>query len=164
MSQISREYIDPVNKQEIIDKIKKARTIGDVLIIANEVFPGWIVGISKFYCKDYPSLTNTWNTLCAKMKVSSTQIIIVKEIDTEYIANKVMTMQKFDSKTIEHSLVSYFCECFTQVGFSVKSIHEVSMCPVCDCAIPTKEMWDLLKRNQVTVPDKWSPECTNCRQ
>lgn len=158
-----RQYKDPENKQEILDRIKQSRTIGDVLNLANEVFPGWVVGISKSYCKDYPSLTNTWITTCKNANVPRAQIIIVKEMDTDYIADKVMSMKKFDtSKTFEISLITYFCECFTVAGFSVKSIYEISMCPVCDCAVPTKEMWELLKKNNTVVPNEWSKKCVNC--
>ena len=143
---MSDKYVDPENFSEIMDQIKTLPTLGDVIKLSFETYPTWIVDYIDDYSADYPHLKENWQTICTAKGVSPLKIILVDEI-------------AFDD---DHKLIKIFCEILTLLGFSVRRSVELTKCPVCECAIPILQIYKALKRENKSVPEKWSSKCTNC--
>uniref|UniRef100_A0A6C0D1B3 Uncharacterized protein n=1 Tax=viral metagenome TaxID=1070528 RepID=A0A6C0D1B3_9ZZZZ len=143
---MSDKYVDPENFSEIMDQIKTLPTLGDVIKLSFELFPAWIVDYIDDYCPDYPHLKENWQAICTTKSVSPLKIILVDEII-------------FDD---DHKLIKIFCEILTLLGFSVRRSSELMKCTVCDRAIPIFAIYNALKRENITVPAKWSSKCSEC--
>ena len=140
------KYLDPPNAAEIIEKIKTLPTIGDVKLLAEEIFPNWYVSSTNAYSKDYPQLTENWKIMCEATKSARAQIFLVDEVC-------------FDD---DHTIIRMFAECFTRAGFSVRRKREYNECSKCGCAIPSVELWSIFKEKGSPVPLVWSLNCTEC--
>lgn len=140
------KYSDPENWENIKDKIKTAPTLGDVKKILDNTFPGLIVAFLKRYSHDYPSFTENWIKITGKIKTTPKEIMILDNFI-------------FDDN---HNLVKLFCECFTRAGFSVRRKMEFIPCKHCEYAIPAEPLYNILKENNITVPESYSLICTSC--
>jgi len=127
---MSDSFVDPTDKDEILNKLKELPTLGDVKKLVDEVFPGWFTGIIKRYSLDYPQLQKNWEDICNKNNVSPLEILLVRNIIWD---------------DDNHILVKTFCELFTRSGFSVRRLGEYFPCEICDLALPNKNICELLQ-------------------
>ena len=139
-------YTDPDNKDEIIENLKKCETMGDVFVLIANTFPDWIYQFFNVYSCDYPSFQKNWKDLSKKIKVPTTQIITVNEII-------------FDDT---HTIILTFSEILTKAGYSVRRKSEFFACSKCNSALPTKELYDKLKEENVPSPSEWALTCVAC--
>ena len=128
-----------------MEEIKSCRTILEVKNLMEKMLPGWCLGFSSKFSLDYPQLTANWNKVCENLNTRRAQIMIVKYIEEG----------KKDPENI-------FADCFSGAGFCVRRATEFRACPKCGDVIPTKIMYDWMKRNKMTVPEEWSEKCTCC--
>lgn len=142
----SQKYLDPPNVDEIIEKVKTLPTIGDIKLLAEEIFPDWYVSTAKEYSKDYPNLTENWKVVCKAIKITQAQILFVNDVS-------------FDN---EHSIIRMFSECFTRAGFSVRKKNDYTECSKCNAVIPSLELWSIFKEKGFQVPIIWSSNCVSC--
>ena len=142
------KYSDPPNMQDILEELKSLPTLGEVNTLINRVFPEWQVASLDGYCGFYPHLTNNWDIMCKRIGVKPTQILIVREL-------------AFDD---DHILLRTFVECLTRAGFSVKRMLDYVPCGKCDrIAVPTPQIYSVMKEKGVSVPDRNIPICKACR-
>lgn len=132
--------------QEVLDKIKGCKTLKQIEILMKEILPGWCLGFLNKFSDDYPVLTKNWYSMCKKINIKPTQIMLVKNIDI----SKKQTPE------------SLFSECFSKAGFCVRRITEFNYCPNCLSAIPTEKLYNIIKENNNNIPKKWSQYCINC--
>ena len=144
----NNKYKDPKNKDEIIKETRNAKTHGDVMKIINRTFPGWILGCSEDYSDDYEHYKNTWKKICNKIGCKMLNIVIV-----DYLV--------FKNK--DYYLIEMFSELLTRFGHSVKTKFDFIQCSKCSKSIPVKENYNLLKNNNISVPDTWSDVCIKCK-
>jgi len=145
---LDTKYSDPPNMQDIVEELKGLPTMGEVNILIKRVFPEWQVANLDGYCGFYPHLTTNWDTICNKIGVKSTQVLIVREL-------------AFDD---DHILLRNFVECLTRSGFSVKRMVDYVPCVKCDrIAVPTPQIHSIMKEKGVSVPDRNIPTCKACR-
>jgi hypothetical protein len=144
-------YEDPSNIDEIHTRIKNAPTMGDVVKIVDEVFPGWLVAGVKSYSDDYPALTKRWEENArSKFNVKPACVLLV---------DKLIVVGNRDS----HTLIHMFAELFFRSGFSVHRKEEFVCCRICSKAIPCKQFYNLMVTNKEYIPSKWSDTCTSCK-
>ena len=141
------DFIDPVNKDEIEERIKNAENHDEIVKIITETFPDWIMGWLNSYSTDYPHFQKNWETMSTKMNTKPLKVIIVKKI----VFN--------DNK---YSLISMFCELLTVFGHSVRRKEEFIDCKLCGNALPTPYIYDALKDKGIKIPSVWSPRCSTC--
>lgn len=141
------KYIDPSNTSEILNNLQNIPTLGEVKKLIDEVFPSWIITTMNIYCSDYPHLMTNWIQICRMSGVEPKQIIIVDDI-------------VFDDS---HTLIKAFSECFTRSGFVVRRKNEYISCEKCCSAVPTENMWNILKEKGFEVPTKWNKYCSICQ-
>ena len=142
----SQKYLDPPNAIEIIEKVKTLPTIGDIKLLAEELFPGWCLSTAKEYSKDYPNLTENWKIVCKATKTTQAQILLVDDVFFED----------------ENSIIRMFSECFTRAGFSVRKNNDYTECSKCKAIIPSLELWSIFKEKGFKVPITWSGDCVAC--
>lgn len=141
------EYKNPENMVEIQNSLLEAKNHGEVKNIIMETFPEWMLGIISNYCSDYPTFQSNWVTVCDKIGVKPTEIIIV-----DY----------FDHNNDDYKLLTYFCEIMTTGGYSVRRKEEFIACSKCGDAIPVLEIWRKMKSVGIQTPLSWSKKCTTC--
>jgi hypothetical protein len=140
------KYLDPPNAAEIIEKIKTLPTIGDIKLLADELFPGWWCSTIQEYSNDYPDLEKNWKSVCVSIGVKRALIVLVDFL--EYTDN--------------HTLVKMFVESFTRAGFNVRKNSDYITCSNCNGAIPCELIWAIFKEKNCNVPLKWSQTCKTC--
>lgn len=139
------KYVDTSETLEVLESLKMAANLGDVLVIIKKVFPDWVVTFLDDYSDDYTSLRKHWHEICVKSDVKPAQVMIVDEM-------------KFSKS---HTLIGTFSEIFTRSGFSVRSKHEIGFCDVCNKAIPSRKVYHAMN-DKSDVPDEWSATCRDC--
>lgn len=145
---IESKYSDPDNVEEVITELKSYRTLGEVKELIDRTFPDWQVAVLTGFCEGYPHLTLNWQTLCKRIGVPCTQIIIVRKL-------------AFDE---DHMLLRTFVECLTRAGFAVKRMVDYVPCTKCEkIAVPTPQIHNLMKEKGIAVPEVNMPICKNCR-
>ena len=137
-----------MEKPNIEEQIKGCRTFRDIEILMHKTLPGWCLGFINKFSEDYPKFTENWNQTCEKAGVKPAQIMIVKKLDSKRDNNKAS---------------NFFAECFTKAGFCVRRSIEFTSCPACSSAIPTKELYNIIKENDKNIPNKWSCYCRKCK-
>ena len=142
------KYIDPPNAAEIVEKIKSLPTIGDIKILADELFPGWWCSTIQEYSNDYPHLDKNWKSVCNSIGVKRALIVLVDFLEF----------------TEKHTLLKMFTESFTRAGFNVRKNSDYVICSNCKCAIPIEIIWNIFKEKNYKVPLKWYKTCTYCRK
>lgn len=145
---MSDKYADPPEKSKIMDRIRNAPTLGDLVPVLKETFPDWMVGTMKGYSPDYTHLTRNWHSVCDQIKVSPKEIVLV-----EWTGNDD-----------NHQLVNIFSDVLTRSGFAVRMKTEFFACPVCSLAIPhptIHKMWIDMNLNE-NIPKEWKPHCSGC--
>lgn len=143
---MSQDFSDPENKDEIIKKINEISDKEKVQSYIEKIFPNWLMFSCAKYCDDYPHLSSNWHTVCKLSKTTPKKIVLVQDI-------------KFDKK---HEVVKTFCEIMTQKGYAVRRAGEFVVCRHCRSAIPSKDVWYLLKDRKMPVPSVWSDTCNTC--
>ena len=88
-------------------------------------------------------MQQNWHAAAKHYNIKPTQILIV-----EYLNDK-------------HKLISIFAELFTLSGFIVRSKSQLQPCNKCMNAIPTKQYFDILKKN-IKIEIEWKPHCSEC--
>lgn len=131
---------DPENWQELLEKMKGLKTLGEVLEMFQTVFPGIVVGFLDGYSPDYPHLTEDWEKIASLNNVTRKQIMILDNV----------------SYSDNHKLIRHFCECFTRAGFSVKRKMEFIPCEKTGLAIPSEIMYHIYKSDDRIVPESYS--------
>jgi hypothetical protein len=135
-------YKNPPDHEAILAQMKNMKTLGEVKILVDEIFPSWFVTVLSGYSSDYPHLTNNWKKTCEEMGVKPAQIMIVD--DFEYGPG--------------YELIGNFAECFTRAGFSVRTKCQFIPCEEDGTAIPSECLYNLLKeKGDVVIPDVWKP-------
>jgi hypothetical protein len=140
-------YVDPPQKNKIIEEVKKAENHDEIIKIINRVFPTWILGWPKSYSNDYPHFQNNWEYVCKKTNSKTLSVIIVDQITFNH--------PKF-------SLLQLFAELLTVFGHSVRRKEEFIECNKCRCAIPTIKVYNQLVERKIQSPSKWMNHCTKC--
>jgi hypothetical protein len=140
-------YQDPINKEEIITRVKNCETHDEVITLINEIFPGWILGWPKRYSTDFPHFQNNWEYICKKSKCNPLSIIIVDII-------------LFDDP--KYTLVKLFSELLSVFGHSVRRKEEFIECKICGDALPTQNIFVQLVDRKVTQLDHWMLKCRKC--
>lgn len=115
--------------------------------LINEFIPNWLVISLDGYSTDYPHLTDNWARLCKTLNVIPRKIILVVDLNLE---------EKTDPK-------NKVAEILTKRGYCIRRISEFVACPVCEKAIPCRQIWELLKEKGFPVPPSWSSACRDCR-
>ena len=133
-------YKDPENWEEQLDNLKNLKTIGEVLNMLNEIYPGIVIGFMNGYSSDYPHLTEDWNKLAKLNNTTAKQIMILDNV----------------SFGENHNLVRHFCECFIQAGFAVKRKMEFIPCEQTGLAVPSEIMYHYYKSDGRIVPETYS--------
>lgn len=139
-------YEDPENKQEIIDGIKNLTTSDELQAYIQTTYPGWLSCSFTKYSKDYPFLEKNWEILCNELKVAKRKIVLVSNIT-------------FDEK---HTVLSFFCEYLTKLGYVVRRQHEFIGCQICGSAIPAEGLWGFMREKHLPVPENWANKCSSC--
>ena len=98
-------YQDPENIDEIIEELKRSKTIENVVDLINRVYPTWILYYLRKYSEDYPHLQSNWENYCNEQKVRPAHIMIINE----FLIDK------------NHTLIGVFAELFTICGFIVRT-------------------------------------------
>jgi hypothetical protein len=140
--ELDSKYEDPGNASEILERLKRVRTMKEVLGLASETFPDWFVTCLPGFSPDYPHITKNWHDLCTKMGVAPAQVMIV-----EYVSLG-------DPK---NSLVAHFGECFTRSGFAVRAKTEYVPCSESGYAVPSFNAWKTMKDMGISVPETGAP-------
>ena len=141
------DYKDPRNKDQILNKLKSAKTLKDIEVLVKKTFPTWIIGFIDDYSDDYSMFKKNWVKICGELKTKPTQIMVVEQL--------------FEGK--EFSLLNIFADTYTRVGFNVKRIVEIMPCKVCGKALLRQPVYQLLKdKDCKDIPNKWSDVCSKC--
>jgi hypothetical protein len=142
------DFRDTEEREKIISEISEYKTPTEVAEFIQRVFPDWLAYIFDDYSDDYLHLKNNWRVICEQTGSKPQKIILVSEI-------------KFDQ---EHSIIMRLCEYMTQNGYCVRRLEEFSPCPVCNKAIPTRPVWEMMRQRNLGVPLTWSDTCRNCKK
>ena len=140
------KYKNPSDLGKILEEVTQITTIGGVKDLVDKVYPEWFVTTMNSFCTDYPHLQKNWHTICNKIGVPLAQIMIVEETE----------------EGDDYTLIRQFAECFTKAGFAVRRKMEYIPCEKCACAVPTEQLYQHLKKNKFTVPEKWDKLCQKC--
>jgi hypothetical protein len=140
------DYSDLSNSDEIKQNLSNLKTLGDVKEYIDTIFPNWFIATIDNYSDDYPHLKKNWSDICEKIGIEKTQILIVDQLSHEP----------------QYSLILFFAEIFTRAGFAVRRKNEFFPCKVCNKALPSEYIWQIMKDNNFSVPEKFSPKCVNC--
>jgi hypothetical protein len=134
-------------KNEILDRIMSAQSPTDFQSILEGYYPGWIIWVLDAYSPDYPHLQKNWEILSSQNNVKPQKIILVEDI-------------KFDP---EHEVINKISEYMTRKGYCVRRATEFIACEICEKAIPSMDIWHLLKEKKFPIPAEWSRKCRLCR-
>ena len=146
LKEYTDKYRDPENRDEILGKLREKKTMKEVVELVKETYPEWIVTFMDRFSRDYAFLQHNWVTVCNKMGVRPTQIMIVEDVEQDD----------------NHQVVRHFAECFTRSGFAVRRKMEFIPCENCGAALPSSMLYDFLKEKDNDVPDSWNKICRNC--
>lgn len=139
------KYVDPHNWLEYTDRIREAKTLGDVKNIIDNIFPGLIIHTLPNFSQDYEILRRNWYQLCKTLNAEPKCIMIFADWNPDE----------------SHKLVAHIAECFTKAGFLVRTCTEIQRCDTCRLAIPTHEYHTLMTGKGIKLPE-WSANCTDC--
>ena len=134
--------------QEIIQKLGNAKTDLEFKDVLDNHFPGWFITSFDNYSKDYPHFQNNWEYICGQLGVKPKKIILVDAID-------------FDNE--KSALINAVYEYCTRQGYIIRRQGEFIGCSVCYSAIPSKEIYPLLKEKKFIIPKVWSDRCVSCK-
>jgi hypothetical protein len=140
------DFKDPPNKDEILRNLSTLKTADETEKFINDNFPGWLILSLPGYSSDYHHLQKNWEKICQMAKTVPQKIILVSDI-------------KFDDTHIATSVISEF---MTRNGYCVRRAAEFIACPKCEGAIPSRELWIMLKDRGMPVPKIWANCCSNC--
>lgn len=130
----------------------------DYIKIIDEYYPGWFVSCFDSYSVDYPNFRINWEKICHYLDTFPKKIIIVRDIP-------------FENAQLEKEIMkNKLCEYLTTKGYCVRRQGEFIGCSVCSKAIPSKDIWQLLKDKNVEIekelqhqiPEIWTDKCSHC--
>lgn len=133
-------------ENDIIISLSSAKNPKEAEKIIQQHYPNWLILSLDGYSNDYPHLQKNWERLCSDLKVTPRKIVLVNEIvfgDEQTTLNKI-------------------CEYMTTQGYVVRRSNEFIACSHCEKAIPSMEIWRLLKEKGFPVPNIWANKCTEC--
>jgi hypothetical protein len=142
-------------KQEFT-QILQTNDVITVKTFIDNIFPGWIVGFTNTYSSDYTFLRNNWFALCKSISDMH---------NTQVHPQKILYVDKifFDTKdNVQHSLLMFICEQLTRKGYVVRRNDELVKCFLCDKAIPSEDVWKVMKAKNLPVPESWTDCCYDC--
>lgn len=140
------DYNDPANVSDLISQLHSLNTKKEIEQFICTHYPNWLLASTDKYSDDYPHLISNWALICQVNNIQPQEIVIVDVV-------------AFDD---DHKLLREICNKMTQMGYVVRRKEEFRGCEVCHKAIPTKEVWEHLKRKQFKVPQDWSTKCSKC--
>lgn len=145
---INISYLDPNEDllKNIFESLKNSKTSDEIQNVIETTFPGWLINSTDKYSDDYPTLQNNWLKICDMIDTTPKKIVIVDDI-------------YFDEK---HLLINIFCERMTREGYIVRRKCELQCCEVCKSAIPTFDLYLIMKQKGLSVPKEWRRKCKNC--
>ena len=149
------EFIDPENKDELINKIKTLPSVQDVINFTNELFPSWIVLYASEYSEDYSYFNNNWRVMITLLQqklnnpnIKQEKIILVRDVGLEQ--NK--------------KVINTIAEILTCSGFIVRNYTDFRRCEFCEKILPTNEFYDVIKKvNSKNVPSTYLSHCKDCK-
>ena len=132
-----------------MDLLKNATTSEEAEKIISENFPGWLVYSTDNYSDDYAYLRQNWEYICKTIGTPTKRIVLVSDIN-------------FQSEA--HKELNEVAEFMTKNGYCVRRDTEFILCPVCESAIPSKPVWEVMRSKGLPVPTVWSNFCLKCSQ
>lgn len=139
------KFIDSPNSAEIIKKLDTITDREEFQKYVEEILPNWLIYSIDEYCPDYPYLQQNWLHICRLNNVNPQKIVLVDDII-------------FDDN---HTVLQHCCELLTQRGYVVRRLREYIVCHICEKAIPSREMWNMLTNNKALhIPKTWSETCS----
>ena len=123
------KYEDTQSRELALGRIYEAKTIGDILTLIDETFPTWIIGFADRYSDNFNMLNENWESICKMCKVSKKKVILVNSIDI--LSDKQTCIRRIS-------------EILTRIGYSVRTINEMSICNKCSLALPCKKIEELI--------------------
>lgn len=149
MPKMFEKYIKSKEETErCLERLKACPTMKEIDEEVRRIFPDWIVEYSTDYSSDYPHLQKNWAMMSEACGVNRALIMIVDYIGT----------------TDDFGLMQAVCELYTSIGFIIRSVDEVEVCPVCFRAIPGKAQWKAMLESGLDVPKDYSTHCLKCVQ
>ena len=120
----------------------------------------WIVNTFDDYSDDYKLLRDNWEYLCKKLDTTRKKIVIV-------------TYLPVSTNTEKDKIVATVTNNMIEDGHTIRRVGEFVGCSVCNKAIPTQRMYNLLKlnvedknknrENLLTIPSVWKNHCEKCK-
>ena len=71
---------------------------------------------------------------------------------------------RYDYHDDNHLLIELLANIYTMSGFIVRTKYEIIPCEKCLAAIPTKMVYEKLKKKNLPVPEEWSNLCKDCKK
>ena len=115
-----------------------------IMEIIDTQFPNWIKHISTAYHTKYNYLNRNWNEICKNLKCERQKILLVSHIPN-----------KDDKDQQKASEMSFICDFLTQRGFVIRRDIEFLKCKNSDNVYPCKELYKIMKKNELQVPHAW---------
>jgi hypothetical protein len=148
----SDRFLDGPDHEALFKRICESDTKEDFITCINVALRNWIVTATDEYSSDYSYLARNWVTVCKKfgkdhnIKISPQQIVLVADI-------------RFDD---DHKLLRAVSEYMTMRGYCVRKYGEFIECKTCGKVLPSKPVWEHMKKSGMDVPDRWSDRCSGC--
>lgn len=140
-------YTDPKDINSLLEKVKGAETMQDIMNLVTNTFPTLILGSIDDFSDDYPHIQRGWINMCKKIGIKRNKIIIIDDI-------------VFDK---DHTFIIAIAECFTRAGFMVRRKSEYIPCKVCKKAVPSHSSWEVMRDNSIPgIPTTWRSTCSTC--
>ena len=142
---MEKKYSDPHDLKDHLKKLYSLSSPDEIQTFIENIFPGWLLISTPEYSKDYSYLQDNWDTICKLNHIKPQKIVIVDFIS-------------FDDNN--YSLLQSICEIMTKKGYVVRRKGEFTGCSICDKAIPTENVWRMMKNKNLPVPSVWSDKCS----
>ena len=124
----------------------------------------WIIKLFDDYSDDYKFMKKNWTFLCDKLNTKPNKIVMVRYLP--------VAIQNDNDKRL-----TVICDNMIKDGHTIRREGELVECKVCGKAIPSKHIYDLLKKNVddrnrnrkeneqlIWIPNKWSNYCKKCKK
>lgn len=143
---------DNENRQEILIRISELKCDNEaeykeeIQKLIEKFYPGWLEHSTNSYSNDYLFLQNNWKKICELNKTTPKKLIFVSSIEFKP----------------EFSILNKLCDFLTRNGYCIRRSNEFVLCEKCNKAIPSIELWELIK-NKPGIPSVWSESCSTCQ-
>jgi hypothetical protein len=140
----TKKNMEQEESQQKDPEPKEFKSIEELLDYVDEMYHGWITVQLESFSKDYDFLNMNWSYVSSNLlQVEKQKIILVKSF-------------------IEHKDSFKLAELLTRFGFVVRSAADFDPCSICQRAIPSESVYEMMKKNEKKVPEIWSNVCTSC--